>query len=190
MEYNRIISIVKVLFYDIMDRPLFSKEKKVKKRLILIGGLLCLGALLWAKAGDTMYVNVEEAELKSGTGFFSSSLGYLPYGAKVTILHESGKWTEVVSVDNSKISGWLPASSLTKKKILADDSLNRVSASADELALAGKGFSAEVEALYTTESNGAIYQLVDDIESTPIDKSGLWEFIQQGALRDGSGVEK
>ena len=114
----------------------------------------------------------------------------MPYGAKVTILHESGKWTEVVSVDNSKISGWLPASSLTKKKILADDSLNRVSASADELALAGKGFSAEVEALYTTESNGAIYQLVDDIESTPIDKSGLWEFIQQGALRDGSGVEK
>lgn len=160
------------------------------KKLILIGGLLCLGALLWAKPGNTMYVNVEEAELKSGTGFFSSSRGYLPYGAKVTIIQESGKWIEVESQDNSKVSGWLPASSLTKKKILADDGYNRVSASADELALAGKGFSAEVEALYTTEANAVIYQLVDDIEATPIDKSGLWEFIQQGKLSDGSGGEK
>lgn len=162
----------------------------MKKRGILIGGLFCLGTLLWAKEGATMYVNVEEAELKSGTGFFSSSLGYLPYGAKVSVLQEVDKWTEVESQDDSKISGWLPASSLTKKKILADDSLNRVSASADELALAGKGFSAEVEALYTTESNAAIYRMVDDIEATPIDKSGLWEFIQHGLLSDGSRGEK
>lgn len=162
----------------------------MKKRRLLICVLLCFGALLWAKEGATMYVNVEEAELKSGTGFFASSVGFLPYGAKVTVLKEVDKWTEVASADNSKVSGWLPASSLTKKKILTDDSLNRVSASADELALAGKGFSAEVEALYTTESNAAIYQLVDDIEATPIDKSGLWEFIQQGMLSDGSGGEQ
>lgn len=162
----------------------------MKKRLFVLSVLFCFGALLWAKAGDTMYVNVEEAELKSGTGFFAAGAGFLPYGAKVTILQESGKWIEVESQDNSKISGWLPASSLTKKKILADDSLNRVSASADELALAGKGFSAEVEALYTTEATAAIYRMVDDIESTPIDKSGLLEFIQQGKLSDGSGGEK
>ena len=65
-----------------------------------------------------MYVNVEEAELKSGTGFFAAGAGFLPYGAKVTILQESGKWIEVESQDNSKISGWLPASSLTKKRFL------------------------------------------------------------------------
>ena len=62
--------------------------------------------------------------------------------------------------------------------------------SADELALAGKGFSADVEALYTTESNATVYQLVDDIEATPIDMFGLWEFIQQGMLSDGSGGEQ
>ena len=137
-----------------------------------------------------MYVNVEEAELKSGTGFFASQTGVLPYGAKVTVLEEDGKWIQVASAEQGGPSGWLPASSLTKKKILADDGYNRVSASADELALAGKGFSAEVEALYTTEANAVVYQLVDDIEATPIDKSGLWEFIQQGKLSDGSGGEK
>jgi hypothetical protein len=32
--------------------------------------------------------------------------------------------------------------------------------------------------------------MVDDIESTPIDKSGLLEFIQHGKLSDGSRGEK
>lgn len=162
----------------------------MKKRRLLVCSLLFLGAVMWAKAGDTMYVNVEEAELKSGTGFFVSSAGFLPYGAKVRVLQESGKWTEVASADNERVSGWLPASSLTRKKILADDSINRVSASADELALAGKGFSAEVEAQYTTEATAHIYTLIDEIEATPVDKDGLWEFIQQGELSDGSGGER
>lgn len=162
----------------------------MKKYLVVLCSLLCLGACLWAKAGDTMYVNVEEAELKSGTGFFASQVGFLPYGAKVEVLGEDGKWLEVESTDNSSISGWLPASSLTRKKILANDGLNTVSASADELALAGKGFSAEVEAQYTTEANAAAYALVDEIEATPIDKDGLFDFIVQGELSDGSGGER
>lgn len=160
----------------------------MKKYLVVLFALLCFGSSLWAKAGDTMYVNVEEAELKSGTGFFASSTGFLPYGAQVKVLEEKGKWIQVRGVDNG-ISGWVSSSSLTKKKILNSD-LNTVSASADELALAGKGFSAEVEAQYTTETNAAIYALVDEIESTPMDKDGLLDFIIQGELSDGSGDEK
>ena len=162
----------------------------MKKRGLFVCILLLLSTLLWAKPGATMYVNVEEAELKSGTGFFASNVGFLPYGSKVRVLQESGKWTEVASADNEQLSGWLPAASLTRKKILVDDSINRVSASADELALAGKGFSAEVEAQYTTEATAHIYKLIDEIETTPMDKTGLWEFIQQGELSDGSGGEK
>jgi len=160
----------------------------MKKQLLFVCCLLCLGTSLWARVGDTMYVNVEEAELKSGTGFFASSTGFLPYGAKVKVLKEDGRWVQVEGTD-SGVSGWLPFASLTKKKILSSD-LNTVSASADELALAGKGFSAEVEAQYTTEANAAIYALVDEIEATPMDKDGLWDFIQQGQLSDGSGGER
>lgn len=161
----------------------------MKKRLLLVCPLLLLGTFLWAKAGDTMYVNVAEAELKSRTGFFASRTGFLPYGAKVRVLAENGRWTQV-SGEGGGPSGWLPSSSLTRKRILADDGLNTVSASADELALAGKGFSAEVEARYTTEANAAAYALVDGIEATPVDRDGLWQFIQQGGLSDGSGGER
>lgn len=162
----------------------------MKKLLLMVCCLLCLGTSLWAKKGATMYVNVEEAELKSGTGFFASQTGVLPYGAKVTVLEEDGKWIQVASAEQGGPSGWLPASSLTKKKILVSGGLNTVSASADELALAGKGFSAEVEAQYTTEATAAIYAMVDAIEATPQDKDGLLEFIVQGDLSTGSGGEK
>ena len=162
----------------------------MKKLLLLVCCLLCLGTSLWANKGATMYVNVEEAELKSGTGFFASRTGLLPYGSKVTVLAEDGKWIQVASAESGGPAGWLPASSLTKKKILVSGGLNTVSASADELALAGKGFSAEVEAQYTTESTAAIYAMVDAIEVTPQDKDGLLEFIVQGDLSTGSGGEK
>lgn len=167
-----------------------NEEEYVKKCVIILFSLLCLGTLLWARVGDTMYVNVEEVELKSGTGFFASRVGFLPYGARVKVLEEKGKWIQVESVDNSSISGWLSASSLTRKKILASDGVNTVSASADELALAGKGFSAEVEAQYTTEANATAYAVVDEIEATPMDIDGLLDFIVQGELSDGSGEDR
>ena len=56
----------------------------MKKRHLLIGVLLCFSALLWAKEGAIMYVNVEEAELKSGTGFFASSVGF-PLESRISI---------------------------------------------------------------------------------------------------------
>lgn len=159
----------------------------MKKRWLLGCSLLLLGSFLWAKTGDTMYVSAKEVELKSGTGFFASKTGLLSYGTKVTVLAEEGKWIQVASADNGKTVGWLPASSLTRKKILADSGLSTVSASADELALAGKGFSAEVEARYTTESTAAIYKLIDEMEATPMDRDELWGFIRKGGLSDGSG---
>lgn len=106
------------------------------------------------------------------------------------MLAEDGKWMQVASDEPGGPSGWLPASSLTRKKILVSGGLNTVSASADELALAGKGFSAEVEARYTTESTASTYAMVDAIEATPQDKDGLLEFIVQGELSTGPGGEK
>lgn len=54
----------------------------MKKVFLLVCCLLCLGTSLWAKKGATMYVNVEEAELKSGTGFFASRPVFCPMGQR------------------------------------------------------------------------------------------------------------
>lgn len=157
------------------------------KRICGVLAALCLFCtVLWAKTGDKMYVNVREAALKSGTGFFASETGSLAYGSQVRILSEKGKWVQVASSADDSVKGWLPLSSLTKKKILLDDSgLFSVSASADELALAGKGFSAAVEDLYADETTQAAYDFLDEMEGRNLDKDELLRFITEGGLSGG-----
>ncbi len=145
--------------------------------------VLFLVSVIFAKSGDKMYINVEKAVLKEGTNFFSSETGKLPYGSQVIVLAENGKWVQVVSTENKNLVGWVSSSSLTKKKIILKNGLNSVSASADELALAGKGFSAEVENLYKkNEATEEIYDLLDSIENRKLDTKELLVFIEEGEL--------
>lgn len=137
---------------------------------------------VYAKPGDSMYVNVEKAVLKEGTSFFSAVTGNLSYGTQVKVLVENGKWVQIVSNKDKNLKGWISLSSLTKKKIILKNGLNSVSVSADELALAGKGFSAEVENLYKNEATSEIYDLLDSIENRKIDNKELLVFIKEGGL--------
>ena len=93
-----------------------------------------------------MYVKVEEAVLKESPSFWGKNGASVFYGEEVVILEEKNSWKKVQLVIDSSVSGWISESSLTQKKIVASG--NRVSASTEELALAGKGFTAEIEAEY------------------------------------------
>lgn len=155
------------------------------KKTVLCLLLVCAGSVMFAKAGDTMYVNVQESVLRDGTGFFAGKVGAVAYGDQVKITAEKGKWAEVVSTSDSSLRGWIPLSSLTKKKIVLQNGSLGVSASADELALAGKGFSAEVEDVFRQENNSLRYDMVDRIEKNTVSDSALYEFIVQGQLSGG-----
>jgi uncharacterized protein YgiM (DUF1202 family) len=95
-------------------------------------------------AGKTMYVTAKTVDLKSSTAFFSDVKGTLEYGDQVVVLQEYGKWAEVKAVEKQNISGWIAILSLTNKRILPTGSAS-TTASANELALAGKGFNQEIE---------------------------------------------
>mgnify|MGYP003418354649 CR=1 FL=1 len=159
----------------------------MNKKICILLFTFCFFSLnLWARAGDSMYVNVKETVLKSGTGFFASEIGSIPYGTQVKILEEKGKWVKVEKKEDSSVTGWVPLSSLTKKKIILNEGLFSIDASADEIALAGKGFSAEVEELYSGSSLASFYSLVDGIEEKNIEKDTLLEFILEGQLSGAS----
>jgi len=65
----------------------------------------------------------------------------------VEVLEDRGAWKKVV-VPDGRIQGWIHASALTTKKIAlqAGKADVKTSVTGDELALAGKGFNATVEA--------------------------------------------
>ena len=152
------------------------------KRFIIIA-LLCLSAavLFAQKAGDTNYINVKSANLKSSTGFFASNTGTVAYGDEVRILAINGNYAQVRTTAGNK-TGWIAKSSLTSKRIATSGST--ANASAREIALAGKGFSPEVESQYK-KSKTINYAAVDEMEKIIISDKDLLNFIEEGRLAKG-----
>ena len=154
----------------------------MKKRYILIMLCFFLGFAAFAKPGDTMYVNVKESVLKSSTGFFASKLGSVFYGDEVKVIFEDAKWTKVELKTNPAINGWISSANLTKKKIISGKNQNL---SESELALAGKGFSAEVEKTMKQRHGQLRFDLVDAIEKKAVTDEELLQFLVEGNLFGG-----
>lgn len=156
------------------------------KRFIMLGCLSILGISgLAAQAlrGSTMYVAVKSVPVKSSTDFFASERGTLVYGNQVTVLQEKGKWVEVRSTQPA-LSGWMSSTNLTAKRIVS--SKGATSASASELALAGKGFSKEIEQEYKKEDD-LDYTAVDEMETQSVPAQDLKQFLTEGHLQLATG---
>jgi hypothetical protein len=129
-----------------------------------------------------MYVTGKTIEVKSSTAFFSDVMGTLSYGDPVSVLQEYGRWAQVKSLEPPGLTGWVAAASLTSKRILI--SAGTTSASANEIALAGKGFNQEVEDVY--RQNGTLnYDAIDAMEALQIPTRQLFAFLQEGRLARG-----
>ncbi len=154
----------------------------MKRRLVLILILLLISVAGYAQSlkGKTMYVSVKSAPVKSSSGFFADTKGTLSYGDSVTVTQEKDKWVEIKAT-KSALTGWTASANLTTKRITASGG---ASASADELALAGKGFSAEVEKSYRQGSD-LDYADIDAMEKLNVPDGTLRSFITEGRLSAG-----
>jgi len=141
----------------------------------VIGSISGSGFVFSQSAGKTMYVAVKSTEIKSATGVFASKLGDLNLGAAVTVLKEDGKWAQIRS---GSITGWVNLSSLSSKRVTSSGG----SSSAQEIALAGKGF-AETEIEY--RNSGLDFSVVDQMEKITIPIGDLQKFIKDGRLKEG-----
>jgi uncharacterized protein YgiM (DUF1202 family) len=129
-----------------------------------------------------MYVAVKEAEVKSGTGLLAEKRGTVVYGEQVTVLQGDSKWSEIRSAGQSAISGWVATSALTSRRIAASGAT--ASASASDIALAGKGFSARVEQTYK-DAGSLNYAQVDRMEAETVSNEVMYDFLTTGQLKTG-----
>jgi len=158
----------------------------MKKIIVVLCVCVSVAAVLPAQAakGGTMYVTAKSVELKSSTDFFASARGTLQYGAAVTVLQIKGKWAEVRSAAGSQVSGWTAVANLSSKRIVPGSSGGTGGATASEVALAGKGFSQELENAY--KAGGKLnYADVDRTEERKVSKPELYDFLVEGRLFQG-----
>jgi uncharacterized protein YgiM (DUF1202 family) len=148
---------------------------------LCLGLLVCGLAVAQVAKNGTLYAAAKTVTLKSSTGFFAGTRGILKYGERVTVLQVNGKWVEVRSASNTTLSGWTASANFSVKQVVAGSSS---SATAQEVALAGKGFNQEVENAYKTKGN-LNYADVDKTEAVTVSEADLKKFLEEGRLAMG-----
>jgi hypothetical protein len=141
--------------------------------LVFILGLFFSVSFAFSQNRNTRFVAVEVAEVKSSSGFFAQNVGTLQLGDEVAVLRDSGRWSEVRS---GSVAGWVVSASLSPRRVLRSSS----SVNPGEVALAGKGFTQELE--NENRSDGLSYSRVDQMESLVIPREELRGFIVDGRL--------
>ena len=143
--------------------------------------LFAIGTVAAQSVNSTMYVAVRSVALKSSTGFFASTRGTLNYGDRVTVVSVSGRFVQVRSATNTSLTGWTPSANLTPRQVVAGTTST---ATASEVALAGKGFNQEVEDSYRSREN-LNYADVDRMEAIAVNETVLLRFLEEGRLSIG-----
>lgn len=138
--------------------------------LILASATFCFGA-------SKMYIKSQNAELLEKASSFAKAVSTVEFGDEVTVTDEDKDWSFVESKENPAAKGWIKTVNLSKRKLTTKSSAN-----AKEIALAGKGFSAEVENLYANSEDGN-FEAVNKVEMATVDKDVLLSFILEGELQ-------
>lgn len=144
--------------------------------------VLLLVAVIGARAGGEFYsLQIRNGALRATPSFLGKVSAKLAYGDRVELLAEQGPWSRVRA--EGAREGWIHASALSEKRIVlsAGDESLEAAASGDELALAGKGFNAEVEAEYRTRHE-MDYTWVDRMETFRVSPEDAAAFLAEGGI--------
>ncbi len=147
---------------------------------------LCLTCAV-AAAAKVMSVSVRDGQVRETPSFLGKIVGKATYGQSVDVGQEQGDWAKVTLPGG--VSGWMHRSALTTGKLaLSSGQGTAGGVSGKEMALAGKGFSAEVEADYR-RSHGGDFAAVDAMERIKYDPAQLLAFLSQGGIKPQGGAK-
>ena len=103
----------------------------LKKSLLFLIGMLMFFQIFAAdssyKKGSVVYVAVKKTAIKAGTGNFDKVVAQTSYGDALIIEKASNKYHKVHKASDPSVSGWIPSSSVTTKKIVASSKNGKVS---------------------------------------------------------------
>ena len=150
------------------------------KRVLL---LLLLGtgiAIAAPKVGSSVTIRVLSAKVMKAPKFIGASAGSVSRGDQLTVKQVKGDWYLVQGAS----SGWVHKSNVTEGKVALSSkpggsggNVNR-----DEVELAGRGFTPEVEQKYKQGNPNLDFSHVDAIEKTAVDPAELEAFAAEGKL--------
>ena len=139
-------------------------------------------------AGTMMSVQVKRGDVRATPAFLGKIVSTLVYGDRVEVLESRDGWMRIGQTAKNP-SGWIHSSALTEKRIVlqAGSKDAQTSASGGELALAGKGFNAEVEAEFKARNKNLDFSAIDRMQATKIKQDQITAFLKEGGLAGSAG---
>jgi hypothetical protein len=159
---------------------------KSARYLLALGLALALlvPALCW---GEVLKVSQPNQSLYPDPDFSSTPVGTVPVGAELNVERQAGDWYKV---EYDGKTGWINRQAFPAPAAAPKFSLGGLltgtpvkQTSGDEVALAGKGFTPEVESGYRAKHPEMNFAQVDKIESFKVDPATLQAFITEGDLK-------
>ena len=159
--------------------------KRPRVKLLIVGVAVVCVALLLAQ---TLTVKVQSTYVRKEPKFYSSPLATLTVGESVTQISSQAGWFKVRT--SKGIEGWIHSQAVQSGKLTVaavDRSLN-TSATADEVALAGKGFNKQVEEAYKSRNKEINFGEVDRMLKLKVSPDELRRFLMEGRLAEFGGT--
>ena len=156
-------------------------------RYLLALGLALVVLMPAAGWGEVLKVSQPNQSLYPDPDFGSTPVGTVPEGAEVNVERQAGDWYKV---EYQGKTGWLNRQAFPAPPTSSKFSLGGLltgtpvkQTSSDEVALAGKGFTPEVESGYRAKHPEMDFAQVDKVESYKVDPATLQAFIKEGDLK-------
>lgn len=148
------------------------------KKIICLTGLMITAITLFAAEVNVRYVGSEVLEVKASASVSAKTVEKLTYGDAVRLVLEKGKWSQITTESSKK--GWVLTASLSKRKLTSKN----MTVNTKELALAGKGANAGIEAAIDQNYNEH-FDEVDKVEAGKVSEEKILLFIKEGQLNGG-----
>ncbi len=156
-------------------------------RYVLALGLALAFLMPGASWGEVLKVAQPNQSIYPDPDFSSTPVASVPAGAEVNVETQAGDWYKV---EYQGKTGWLNRQAFGRPQASSGFSLPGLltgkpvkETSSDEVALAGKGFTPEVENSYRSKHPEMNFAQVDKIESFSVPPATLQGFIKEGELK-------
>jgi hypothetical protein len=157
------------------------------KRWFVVGAVTALlvaaGVVAAAPpAGGTVTVQTLTAKLMKTPSFIGQTSAKLVRGEQLKFEEAQKDWYKVTT--QKGVGGWINKTSVVDKAVALNTKPGGGTggATADEVALAGRGFSKEVEAKYKSDHANLDFSHVDKIEALDTDTDAVAKFAADGKI--------
>ncbi len=145
--------------------------------------IICVTFLI----AENLFVKVQSARLRKEPKFYAATIVILKAGESVAKISSQAGWYKVRTAGG--IQGWLHSSAVQTKKVdlVTMDKSLKAKASADEVALASKGFNEQVEKEYKARHKDISFAWVDRMLTFKVSPEQLRKFLKEGKLAEFGG---